>query len=129
MLKWIWSNISNIDSVINIIINLIKGIVFIGGIISGLIISFLRLKLKHNQYKYLNLAVDSQVKQAMQYYIPTRGQNIDPCVEEEYTTRHSFVSVELVRLFIKEIFRSSEMQYYISGFWYGKNNFFAKIVF
>lgn len=131
MWKWIWNNLSNIDSIVSIAATILSGVLFIGGSIIGLIISILKLKLKCNQYKYLNLPVDSQVKQAMKYYVPTRGQNIDPCTEEEYSTRHSFVSIELVKLFIRNIFKSSEMQYFIvladSGM--GKTTFLLKLFF
>jgi len=131
ILEWFLEHISTIESFLNVMITIVKGFVLAGGMIGGLIMGFFRLKLKCNQYKYLNLVVDSQIKQAMRYYIPTRGQNIDPCEEEEYATRHSFVSVELVKLFMKEIFKSSEVQYFIiladSGM--GKTTFLLKLFF
>lgn len=131
MWKWILENLSNIDMILNIVSTIFGGVMLIGGGIIGFGVSVLKLKLKYSQYHYLNLVVDNQVKQAMKYYIPTRGQNIDPCTEEEYSTRHSFVSVELVKLFTKEIFKSSETQYFIiladSGM--GKTTFLLKLFF
>ena len=50
-MKWFWDSSSNINAIINIISTVISGVIFI----AGLVISVLRLKLKGNQYKYLNL--------------------------------------------------------------------------
>ena len=127
MLQWSWNNISSIDSVVNISVNILGGFLFLYGIIKGIF----RLKLKRNQYKYLNLPMDEITKQSMKYYIQTRGQNIDPCTEDEYDTRDSFVSNELIKLFINQIFKNSESQYFIiladSGM--GKTTFLLKLFF
>lgn len=122
MWKWIWNNLSNIDSLINIIKVILGGFFCICGFIWGV----LQLKLKNNQYKYLNLIVDRQTKQSMKYYVNTRAQTVDPCSEEFTYTR-----VRLLPLFIKQIFKNSETQYYIiladSGM--GKTTFLLKLFF
>ena len=82
MMEWIVDNISDIDSIVNIIVEIFSGLFFIGSIFAGLITSFLQLKLKYNQYKHLNLRVDSQTKQSMKYYVSTRAQDTDPCDED-----------------------------------------------
>jgi len=51
MKEWIWNNLSNINATINIAVRIIGIISFLCGLGAG----FLRLKLKRNQYKYLNL--------------------------------------------------------------------------
>lgn len=126
--SWIWDNISNIDSIVSIITTLLSGGVFIGGVVYGIIASILRLKLKRNQYKYLNLVVDNQTKQSMKYYIPTRGQDIDPNTEED---SQSMITKELVPFFVDEIFNKSDAQYFIiladSGM--GKTTFLLHLFF
>ena len=123
MWEWIWNNLSNIDSILTILTTALSGCVFIGGLIIGI----LRLKLKRNQYKYLNLIVDNQTKQSMKYYIPTRAQKVDPC-GEDFMGHASF---ELVPFFINEVFKNSEKQYFIiwadSGM--GKTTFLLKLFF
>ncbi len=122
-MKWFWDNSSNINAIISIISTVISGTIFI----AGLVISVLRLKLKSNQYKYLNLVVDSQTKQSMKCYVPTRAQNIDPCDEEN----NNFFSIELIPFFIKQVFKESDEQYFIvladSGM--GKTTFLLKLFF
>lgn len=127
MKDWVINNISNIEAVLNIIV-IISGW---GICVWGGIISVFRVKLRYSQYKYLNLVIDNQVKRAMKYYIPTRGQNIDPCNEEEYATRHSFITKKMINFFVKEVFKNDEAQYYIiladSGM--GKTTFLLKLFF
>lgn len=127
MWQWIWENISNIDSIVSIIAVILSGGVFIGGVVYGLITSILRLKLKRNQYKYLNLVVDNQTKQSMKYYIPTRAQSTDPCDEKE---SHN-ISNKIIPFFIKNVFTKSDNQYFIiladSGM--GKTTFLLKLFF
>lgn len=126
MLDWFWDfwdNSSNINAIISIISTVISGVIFI----AGLVISVLRLKLKSNQYKYLNLVVDSQTKQSMKCYVPTRAQDIDPCDEEN----NNFSCIELIPFFIEQIFEESDEQYFIiladSGM--GKTTFLLKLFF
>lgn len=122
-MKWFWDSSSNINAIINIISTVISGVIFI----AGLVISVLRLKLKGNQYKYLNLVVDSQTKQSMKCYVPTRAQDIDPCDED----KNDFFCVELIPFFIKQVFKDSDGQYFIiladSGM--GKTTFLLRLFF
>ena len=106
MWKWIWDNLSNIDSILSILTVILSGLIFIERLIMGI----LRLKLKRNQYKYLNLVVDRQIKQSMKCYVPTRAQDIDPNTEED---SQSMITKELVPFFIDEIFNKSDDQYFI----------------
>ena len=124
---WSWNNISKIDSIVNIIAVILRGGAFIGGVACGLIASILRLKLKRNQYKYLNLVVDNQTKQSMKYYIPTRAQEVDPC--DDVCTTDSFI--KLIPFFINKVFKNSDTQYFViladSGM--GKTTFLLKLFF
>ncbi len=118
----VWNNISNINSLISIIIYITS----IGTFAWGLVVCFLRLKLKHNRYKYLDIPIDHETKQSMKYYIATRGQEIDPCTESNNAREISF---DLTSFFLKEIFRKSDEQYFIiladSGM--GKTTFLLKL--
>lgn len=124
MWEWIWNNLSNIDSILNILFAILSVCAFIGGLIVGV----LQLKLKRNQYKYLNLVADRQTKQSMKYYVPTRAQDIDPNTEED---SQSAITKKLVPFFIDEIFNKSDDQYFIiladSGM--GKTTFLLSLFF
>lgn len=118
----IWKNISNIDSLISIMMYIMSTSAFVWGMVVG----FLRLKLKHNRYKYLDIPIDHVTKQSMKNYIATRGQETDPC-----TGRNNIGegSVDLISFFLKEIFKKSDEQYFIiladSGM--GKTTFLLKL--
>lgn len=120
--KCIWDNLPNVVAAITII-----GVIFSFWIA---IWGILKLKLRHYQYKYLNLPLDSQTKKSMKYYIYTNGQNIDPCIEEKETNT-SLEKDNLIKLFTKKIFKNSENQYFIiladSGM--GKTTFLLKLFF
>lgn len=122
-MEWFWDNSSNINAIINIITTVVSGTIFV----VGLAISILRLKLKSNQYNYLNLVIDSQTKQSMKYYISTRAQDIDPCDEDN----NDFSCIKLIPFFIKQIFKGSDEQYFIiladSGM--GKTTFLLRLFF
>lgn len=121
MWEWIWYNSSNLYSVIGVVTSILSVSIFIWGLIIGV----LRLKLKRNQFKYLNLVVDNQTKQSMKYYVPTRAQNIDPCTEED----NGVQSIKLIPFFIKHVFKDSQKQYFViladSGM--GKTTFLLKL--
>ncbi len=106
ILLWIWNNISNIDS----LTALIKFLVRIAVIFIGMITGFVRLKLRCNRYKFLNIPIDRATRQSMKYYIPTRGQLTDPSAGKEYTKNDSF---NLTDLFLEHIFPKSDEQYFI----------------
>lgn len=122
MQKWFLDNIFFIDSIISIIV----GIISIGGISAGIISVILRLKLKYNQFKYLNIPIDNQTKKSMRYYVSTRVQDIDPCTKEEYI---NCSSVKVIPFFIKKVFKDSTEKYFIiladSGM--GKTTFLLKL--
>lgn len=106
VILWVWDNISNIDALVAVIMVIVS----IAVIVSGMVAGFLRLKLKHNRYKYLNIPIDRVTKQSMRYYVPTRGQKTDPSAGEEDAGNDSF---NLTNLFLKEIFSKSDEQYFI----------------
>lgn len=123
-LSYIWNNLSNIDSLINIIMSILGICAFSGSLIAG----FLRLKLKHNRYKCLNIPIDNVTKKSMKYYVPTRGQKRDPCTEDENIR---CFSIDLTSYFVKQVFENSNEQYYIvladSGM--GKTTFLLHLFF
>lgn len=106
IISWIWENISNIDSLASILCFMAGAVIFVFGMVTG----FLRLKLKHNRYKYLNIPIDRITKQSMRYYIPTRGQKTDPSSGQGCAGVDSF---DLTKFFLKEIFPKSDEQYFI----------------
>jgi len=69
--------------------------------------------------------MDSRTKESMKYYIFTKGQDIDPCTEE------NCIDASLIKLFTKKIFKNSDKQYFIiladSGM--GKTTFLLKLFF
>lgn len=115
-------NIFLIDSLISIIV----GIASIGVTSATIINVVLRLKLKYNQFKYLNMPIDNQTKKSMKYYVSTRVQDIDPCTKEEYI---NCSSVKVIPFFIKKVFKDSAEKYFIiladSGM--GKTTFLLKL--
>lgn len=122
--SYIWNNLSNIDSLICIIMSLMGICTFGVSLIAG----FLRLRLRHNCYKCLNIPIDNVTKQSMKYYVPTTGQKRDPCTEEENIR---CFSIDLTSYFIKQVFEKLNGQYYIiladSGM--GKTTFLLHLFF
>lgn len=120
--KVVLDNIFLIDSLISIIV----GIASIGVTSATIINVVLRLKLKYNQFKYLNMPIDNQTKKSMKYYVSTRVQDIDPCTKEEYI---NCSSVKVIPFFIKKVFKDSAEKYFIiladSGM--GKTTFLLKL--
>lgn len=127
MFKWIVDNLSDIDSIVSIIGEALRGFFFVGSIFIGLITTFLQLKLKCFQYRHLNVRVDRQTKQSMKYYVSTRAQSTDPCDDD--TTPD--LSIELIPYFLKQVFKNSDVQYYMiladSGM--GKTTFLLNLFF
>ena len=123
MWEWIWNNLSNIDSILNVLLPILSVCTFIRGLIEGVI----KLKLKRNPYKYLNLVVNKQTKRSMKYYIPTRVQEVDPC-DDACTTDSS---KKIIPYFINEVFKNSDTQYFViladSGM--GKTTFLLKLFY
>ena len=91
----------------------------------------MRKKLKKAQNEALIGFTNQDLKKALKYYVSTKGQDIDPCIESEDYVRNSFISRNLIDLFTENIFKSSEMRYFIiladSGM--GKTTFLLKLFF
>lgn len=121
MLERFLDNITTLNAIINIVSKM--GSIIIWSFVA--IFAFFKIKLNFAQEDYLKLPLDKQTKKSMKYYIPTRGQNIDPCDDENSI---SSLSIELIPYFIKKVFKETETQYF-SRFWNGKNNFFIKTFF
>ena len=89
----------------------------------------MRKKLKKAQNEALIGFTNQDLKKALKYYVSTKGQDIDPCIESEDYVRNSFISRNLIDLFTENIFKSSEMRYFIiladSGM--GKTTFLLKL--
>ena len=81
MKEWFLSNISNIDSIINIIVGILGVTAFVGGIIVKLLKILFPVKLEFKKKYYYLRADDNEIKKSMRCYIPTRVQDIDPCTD------------------------------------------------
>ena len=119
----------NINDVVDLIANLIGIITVLVSFLGATLWGILKRKRASNRLHYLKFTIDKQTKRALRYYIPTRGQNIDPCSEDDYSTRHTFVTTKLVPYFIRTIFKQEETQYFLvladSGM--GKTTFLLKL--
>lgn len=126
---------SNIISLLDAILAIIVVIVTViaGGIkiIKFLITGITKRKLKKNWYKELEFPINKKTKKSFNCYIPTRGQDIDPCNSEEMIDNRPCFSQELIPFFMQNDFEKNRNRYYIvladSGM--GKTTFLFNLFF
>ncbi len=113
--SWIWTNISDIDAALSVIV-----------VIFGVIINLL-IRLRNRYHCLKTFGLDRQTRRSMRYFVPTRAVNIDPCDQENIDHDTSFPLI----LFFMKAFKNSESQYFIiladSGM--GKTTFLLKLYF
>ena len=100
-------------------------------IIKCVITWIMKRKLKKNWYKELEFPINKSTKESFNCYIPTRGQDIDPCDSEEMVDNRPCFSQELIPFFMQDNFDKNKNRYYIvladSGM--GKTTFLFNLFF
>lgn len=121
-------DIASYEPVINIVLIVLQSTLKIGTIIFALIYSILKLKIRKNQQKYLNLKFDESTKGALKNYIPTRAQFTDPC-DDSISCNQAAKPIKLINHFISKEFKTNQNKYYLvladSGM--GKTTFMLKL--
>ena len=87
-------------------------------------------KSKKNWYKELGFPISKKTKESFHFYIPTRGQNIDPCDCEEIIDNSSCISQKLIPFFMQNNFENNNRYYIVladSGM--GKTTFLFNLFF
>ena len=82
-------------------------------IIKYILTGIMKRKLKKNWYKELKFPISKKTKESFQCYIPTRGQDIDPCDSEEMADNRPYFSQKLIPFFMRDNFENNKNRYYI----------------
>ena len=123
------TNLASITALISIVTALLTFSNLIIKKTQSIIFLIMKRKLKKFQYKELKFEVDAATKKSLKYYVSTRGQDIDPCNDEEKVNNNSYESEELIPFLMKKNFEKNRNKYYIilaaSGM--GKTTFLLKL--
>ena len=123
------TNLASITALISIVTALLTFSNLIIKKTKSIIFLIMKRKLKKFQYKELKFEVDAATKKSLKYYVSTRGQDIDPCNDEEKVNNNSYESEELIPFLMKKNFEKNRNKYYIiladSGM--GKTTFLLKL--
>lgn len=123
--------ISLVGEILGIFVILYGAIMTCKKIIIYIITWIMKRKLKKNWYKELEFPISKKTKESFHCYIPTRGQDIDPCDSEEMVDNRPCFSQELIPFFMQDNFDKNKSRYYIvladSGM--GKTTFLFNLFF
>lgn len=99
------TNLASITALISIVTALLTFSNLIIKKTQSIIFLIMKRKLKKFQYKELKFEVDAATKKSLKYYVSTRGQDIDPCNDEEKVNNNSYESEELIPFLMKKILK------------------------
>lgn len=135
-LNKIYEKLINDNNIIAIIASLIPIFAAILTIIKILLKIFkiiidtiVKKKIKKYQYKEFGYNIDDLTRKSLKYYIPTRGQAIDPCNAEDFDPSKQCLSFKLIPHIMKNNFKSERYYLILADSGMGKSTFLYHLFF